>query len=521
MKHRIGFLLALCLSQLIFLSPQARSAEGAKSLYDRQLNEKNGKLQNLGLTYSIELERDGLKALVDSRYPFKSGDQLRFHVQSNIDGYIYILMKKGSSGASALLYPAPGTDADNRIKAGKDLIVPDNGVLEFDDKPGSETLKIVLSEKRLLAAPEKYSRSILITPKYNVQAVAAACSVEFALKDARQAQFIKAEKPERFRDEPAVTVVSSDLKKPLALEMTLQHAASAKIASTSFAANGSRSPQNKKSETATLPLAPNVVTGLSPIHDKWAVVVGISDFKNPRWNLMYPAKDAQDFAAFLVKEGNFAADHVKVLLNENATRENILTVLGSKWLPENARSGDLVLVYFASHGTSADQDAARKNFLVAYDTNPTNAFATGIEIQDLARTIKRRINADRIIIVLDTCHSGSAEPGAKSIFPPQSFSYDELLQGSGQLVIASAAENQIAHDSLRYKNGIFTKHFIDGLRTHKRLADAFAYTKNKVDEESRRDFKQSQMPVLKDAEWKGSGVVIVVPPGEKRTVKER
>jgi len=70
------------------------------------------------------------------------------------------------------------------------------------------------------------------------------------------------------------------------------------------------------------------------------------------------------------------------------------------------------------------------------------------------------------------------------------------------MVIASANENQIAHDSMRYKNGIFTKHFIDGLRQNKRLADAFAYTKMKVEEESRQDFQEVQTPVLKDAEWK-------------------
>ncbi|GAH55892.1 unnamed protein product, partial [marine sediment metagenome] len=197
-------------------------------------------------------------------------------------------------------------------------------------------------------------------------------------------------------------------------------------------------------------------------------------------------------------------------------RENILTALGSKWLPENAKPGDIVVIYFATHGTGAEQDIAHKNFLLACDTDPNNTFATGIEIQDLARTIKRRLNSDRIIVVLDTCHSGSAEPGAKSLFPPETFSFADLVQGSGQLIIASASDKQTAHDSMRYKNGIFTRHFIDGLRQNKKISDAFAYTCKKVEEESKQDFRQEQTPVMKDAEWKGAGVVLVVPPEKPR-----
>ena len=79
-------------------------------------------------------------------------------------------------------------------------------------------------------------------------------------------------------------------------------------------------------------------------------------------------------------------------------------------------------------------------------------------------------------------------------------------------MIASAAANQIAHDSLRYKNGIFTRHLIDGLSKYERLTDVFKYTRTKVQEESITDYKDPQIPVLKDAEWKGEELRISVPP---------
>ena len=39
-----------------------------------------------------------------------------------------------------------------------------------------------------------------------------------------------------------------------------------------------------------------------PIRDKWALVVGISDFKDKRLTLHYSAKDAEDFAGYLEKK---------------------------------------------------------------------------------------------------------------------------------------------------------------------------------------------------------------------------
>ncbi|MEZ4535623.1 MAG: hypothetical protein R3D26_11590 [Cyanobacteriota/Melainabacteria group bacterium] len=53
----------------------------------------------------------------------------------------------------------------------------------------------------------------------------------------------------------------------------------------------------------------------------------ISRFKNSDINLQYAAKDARDFYDFLIKERNFAPDHVQILTDEEATRANILSVL--------------------------------------------------------------------------------------------------------------------------------------------------------------------------------------------------
>ncbi len=498
---------------------------GAKNLFYRQIQDPSER-KNIGLTYSIELIRDGKVASVDSRFPFKSGDQLRFHVQTNADAYLYIAMKEGSKGDAAVLFPPPGGSEDNQIKAGQDIVIPAKGVLEFDDTPGNEIVKLVLSAKKLEGTElSQYSRSVLITPKQKTQTISSEYLLEFASSgDGASTQFSSQDKPPAFAAEPALTVVSETPEKPLAIELILSHASNNGLTAelpqgvpdfnareTSDGASGqaASSPASRRSKPSK--------TNNAIVTDKWALVIGISDFKDPKWNLMYPAKDAQDFANFLVKEGHFAPDHVNVLTNSNATRQNILSAFGEGWLPENVKPGDIALVYVATHGTSSTQDAKKLNYLVAYDTDPKHAFSTGINIQDLVATIKQRLNddANRLVLVLDTCHSGSAEPGAKALSAPM-FDISDLIQGTGQMIIASAGSLQTAHDSMRYQNGIFTKHFIDGLRKYKKLSDVFAYTKAQVTEESKSDFHNEQTPILKDAEWSGSEIVLTVPPSQPR-----
>jgi Flp pilus assembly protein TadD len=81
-----------------------------------------------------------------------------------------------------------------------------------------------------------------------------------------------------------------------------------------------------------------------PIKDKWALIIGISNFQDKVLNMKYAAKDAEDFAHYLLHEGHFAKDHVKLIMNEQATRSRILAELGDKWLPRVANPDDLVFL---------------------------------------------------------------------------------------------------------------------------------------------------------------------------------
>jgi uncharacterized caspase-like protein len=270
-------------------------------------------------------------------------------------------------------------------------------------------------------------------------------------------------------------------------------------------------PGNVAQSVIAEPTSP--VNAKALLADKWALIVGISKFRDEKINLKFAAKDAADFASFLIKEENFAPDHVLLLTDDKATRKNILESLGSKWLPRLALPDDLVVLYFSTHGSPSDADVGGVNYLIAHDTEVENLYATGIPMQDLARMIKGRVHAGRIVVFLDACHSGATAPEGKGIVRVGNVDVEEMVQGTGQLVISSSAPAERSWESKNAENGVFTRHLIASLRKEgaaTRLGTAFQSLKDDVQAEVLRDRGQLQTPVMK-SRWEGAELALAAP----------
>ncbi|MBA3856247.1 MAG: hypothetical protein C0507_04995 [Cyanobacteria bacterium PR.3.49] len=103
---------------------------------------------NAGISYWIELKRGGKKFRCNSRTAFKSGDEIRFHVIPEVDGYAYVVLKQGTSGGKAVLYP-PENQEHNILRADSDYPLPYEGWLAFDNTPGIEKLSLVFSRQKM------------------------------------------------------------------------------------------------------------------------------------------------------------------------------------------------------------------------------------------------------------------------------------------------------------------------------------------------------------------------------------
>ncbi len=256
----------------------------------------------------------------------------------------------------------------------------------------------------------------------------------------------------------------------------------------------------------------------SPIRDKWAVVVGISKFTNPALNLRYPNKDARDFYNYLITDAGFAKDHVLLLLDEQATRANVLSAIGGKWLPHCVLPDDLVMIYVSTHGSSPDAKVDGVNYIVAHDSDPDDLYATGIAMQDLTRIIKGKVSSDRVVMLLDACHSGTVAPEGKGLVRATNLDADSVLQGCGQIVISSSEPGQVSWESKEYENSVFTRRLVEGLKSkgkHTTIDDAFQYMKDQTQEEVTRDRGSLQTPVMK-SKWEGKQLVLAIPPAQPR-----
>lgn len=142
----------------------------------------------------------------------------------------------------------------------------------------------------------------------------------------------------------------------------------------------------------------------------YALVVGISKYKNlPNNQLLYAVADAQLMYSVLISQegGNFPAENVRVLLNEQATLANMRKEINT-WLPGEAKEDDRVLIYFAGHGFIDPKSG--KGYLAPYDIEKEHIPTTGFPMDELGQTIGSKIRAKSKILLTDACHSGAITP---------------------------------------------------------------------------------------------------------------
>ena len=80
-----------------------------------------------------------------------------------------------------------------------------------------------------------------------------------------------------------------------------------------------------------------------------AVCVGINDYPGVKADLKGCVNDAKAWSALLLEHYGFSSPNVKVLLDAQATKANVM--VGIKWLLAGAAAGDTLVFTNSSHGT--------------------------------------------------------------------------------------------------------------------------------------------------------------------------
>lgn len=85
---------------------------------------------------------------VDPSAEFKGGDQIKIQLESNFEGFIYVV-NIAPNGKRCILFPYPDA-SDNAVRPDQRYDIPPGGdVIEFDQDKGTEVLQVVMSRDRV------------------------------------------------------------------------------------------------------------------------------------------------------------------------------------------------------------------------------------------------------------------------------------------------------------------------------------------------------------------------------------
>jgi hypothetical protein len=138
-----------------------------------------------------------------------------------------------------------------------------------------------------------------------------------------------------------------------------------------------------------------------------ALCIGINDYPGTGNDLAGCVNDAHDWAEELGRRG-FA---VGQLLDKDAKRAAMIQAIGD--LIDNAVKGDNLVITYSGHGTwvpdsSGDEPDGRDEGLCPYDLGSKGPLLD----DDLHALFARRTAGVRIVLISDSCHSGSVTRGA-------------------------------------------------------------------------------------------------------------
>jgi uncharacterized caspase-like protein len=242
----------------------------------------------------------------------------------------------------------------------------------------------------------------------------------------------------------------------------------------------------------------------------YGLVVGVGNYQDEKIpKLRFTAADAESFYKQLVdpQRSGFDRDHVRLLLNEQATRRSIEKAIGG-WLFQNATSDSTVIVFFAGHGalesdrTGNERDGVSK-YLLPWDTDSEDLFSSALSnsrFQELLNTIK----AQRLVVFLDACHAGGvSKAGARDVSIVEGPGR-KIAEGRGRMVIASAHPNQRSWEDESFGHGIFTHHLLEAIDGKAdadddgcvSVMDIFRYLQDTVPATARRISNSIQEPEL-------------------------
>ena len=192
------------------------------------------------------------------------------------------------------------------------------------------------------------------------------------------------------------------------------------------------------------------------------VTIGISKYlhnknrskgqKSDMKDLKYPMKDALAIQKAYYTQKHLYRDIKDYhLINEDATRENIMDLIDKKLAP-SVHENDKVVLFFAAHGVKENE---KQDVLFApYNFDSDRKASTGIFWYNITKPIK---NLDcNSLLIFDACHSGNLEGN-----PKQNELGNTIKPYIGDKMIVLSASFREAFEHYKWGHGALTKAILE------------------------------------------------------------
>lgn len=432
----------------------------------------------------VRNDRPSFMVRVDVDKPqrvYRGGEEMMVNVVSAKDGYLYLLYCDAGGMVTCLFPNAFGED--NRIEAMKPVVLPQS------------------------PSPDKSSFRLRIGPPYGQEVLKAIVSLE-PMDTGALGRLILAEGA-RARLSGVRAVYVEEAKD--AGEWAEHHV---KIVTQS--PEGGDNATDSDSGTASRLQRD---AGSGPAR-RVGVFIGISDYTDERIrDLRVCHRDASEVAKTLRECGQIGQGWV--LVNEQATRRNIEQTIRSR-VAEATRPGDSVIIYWSGHGSRCADDGGDEKdgfdeYLVPHDGNLDNleTIRKTMILDDTFGRWIQELDGRRVVIVLDTCHSGGLSSGQKAIgaAPDPSIPVEfDFLDGElarvkdiGQrdtALLASSTSSQVSFERKEADLSTMTYFLVEQLRSSQgpvTVTEAFEQLRMSVTDYVTKNFPgTTQTPILVD-----------------------
>lgn len=225
----------------------------------------------------------------------------------------------------------------------------------------------------------------------------------------------------------------------------------------------------------------NSITGSSDGGKNHAVIVGVSNYRVPSFNLNYAAKDAGDYRAALIAGSNWDPSTITTLLNSQATRSAIISAISS--VGGSLSSDDKFVFFFSGHGTKGpdvvpiDEPDGLDEYIVPHDAL-SNSHANDIRDDELELIIAS-LPTRNVLVVLDSSFSGGMiksrmtsngkvkyiDRGIPAVSHAASVDgmFKDLDVVPGIITQTASASNESPIESSTLRNGVFTFFLVEGM----------------------------------------------------------